>query len=248
MSFEPQATSSGSNRDGRVTRPHIKICGLKTEADIDTVLGRGGAEIGFIHFAPSPRHLELEAMMRLRAHVVGRAAVTVVTVNADDETLTRIASRLRPDTLQLHGSESPARVAEIAALTGLPVMKAISVSTREDLEAVARFRPVADRILLDAKRPKGSVLPGGNGVSFDWDLLDALGEDRRFLLSGGINPTNVGEAMRRVRPQGLDVSSGVESAPGQKDAGLIHHLFDALDAASAADAPDASSSLERRFA
>ncbi len=228
-----------------MARPHIKICGLKTEADIDTVLGRGGSEIGFIHFAPSPRHLELEAMIRLRAHVAGRAAVTVVTVNADDETLARIASRVRPDTLQLHGAESPARVAEIAALTGLPVMKAISVATQEDLEAVARFRPVADRILLDAKRPKGSVLPGGNGVSFDWSLLDALGEDRRFLLSGGLNPSNVAEAVRRVRPEGLDISSGVESEPGRKDAGLIHHFFDALDAATVADAP---SSLERRFA
>jgi len=236
------------NRDERVTRPHIKICGLKTEADIDTVLERGGKEIGFIHFAPSPRHLEMEAMMRLRAHALGRAAVTVVTVDADNETLARIAERIRPDTLQLHGSESPARVAEIAALTGLPVMKAISVSVPQDLEAVARFRPVADRILLDAKRPKGSVLPGGNGVSFDWSLLDALGEDRQFLLSGGINPSNVAEAVRRVRPQGLDASSGLESAPGRKDAGLIHRFFDALDAAALADASDASSSLERRFA
>ena len=231
-----------------MTRPHIKICGLKTEADIDTVLARGGKEIGFIHFAPSPRHLEMDAMIRLRAHAVGRAAVTVVTVDADDETLARIAKRIRPDTLQLHGAESPARVAEIAALTGLPVMKAISVSVPQDLEAVARFRPVADRILLDAKRPKGSLLPGGNGVSFDWSLLDALGEDRQFLLSGGINPSNVAEAVRRVRPQGLDASSGLESAPGRKDAGLIHHFFDALDAAALADASDASSSLERRFA
>ena len=187
-------------------------------------------------------------MIRLRAHAAGRASVTVVTVDAGDEVLIRIAERIRPDTLQLHGSESPARVAEIAALTGLPVMKAISVSVPQDLEAIARFRPVADRILLDAKRPKGSALPGGNGVSFDWSLLDALGDDRQFLLSGGINPSNVAEAVRRVRPQGLDASSGLESAPGRKDAGLIHHFFDALDAAALAGASDASSSLERRFA
>ncbi len=237
-----------TERDECVMRPHVKICGVKTETDIDTVLGRGGGEVGFVHFGPSPRHLELEAMIRLRAHVAGRALVSIVTVDADDETLRRIAGRVRPDTIQLHGGESPARVAEISALTGVSVTKAIAVSAREDLEAVARFRPVADRILLDAKRPKGSALPGGNGVAFDWSLLDALGEDRRFLLSGGINPANVAEAVRRVRPQGIDVSSGVESAPGRKDAGLIHHLFDALDAAFAADAPDADTSLVRRFA
>lgn len=212
-------------------RPHIKICGLKSEALIDAVLSRGCTEIGLVHFEPSPRHLSIEDMIRLRAHVGGRAAVTVVTVDPSDELVARIAARVRPDTLQLHGHESVARVAEIAASSGLSIMKAISVATPADLDAVVSFRAVADRILLDAKRPKGSVLPGGNGVSFDWTMLDALGEDRDFVLSGGINPDNIADAVRRIRPRGLDVSSGVESAPGVKDAGLVHRLFDAVDAA-----------------
>ncbi len=146
-------------------RPHIKICGLKTEGHIDTVLARGCSEVGFVHFERSPRHLSIEDMIRLRAHVGGRALVTVVTVDADDEFLKRLAARVRPDVIQLHGSETAARVAAVQALTGAAVMKAISVSTLEDLAAVARFRPFVDRILLDAKRPKGSALPGGNGCS-----------------------------------------------------------------------------------
>jgi len=221
-----------------VIRPHIKICGLKSEALIDAVLARGCTEIGLVHFEPSPRHCGIDDMLRLRTHVGGRAAVTVVTVDPSDETVARIASRVRPDTLQLHGHESAARVAEIAASSGLSIMKAISVSGVDDLEAIPRYRAVADRILLDAKRPKGSFLPGGNGVSFDWGLLDALGEDRDFVLSGGLNPDNIGEALRRVRPRGFDVSSGVETAPGVKDAGLVHRFFDAVDAALAAEQTD----------
>lgn len=212
-------------------RPHVKICGLRTEADIDAALSRGATQIGFVHFEKSPRHLSISEMARLRTHVGGRAQTVVVTVDADDELLKRIALRVRPDVLQLHGSETAARVAEVEALTGLRIMKAISVAEAADLEAVARFRPVAGAILLDAKRPKGSELPGGNGVSFDWSLLDALGEDRDFVLSGGLNAENVGEAIRRTRPRGLDVSSGVERAPGVKDAGLIHRFFDSLEAA-----------------
>jgi phosphoribosylanthranilate isomerase len=213
-----------------VNRPHVKICGLKEARHVDAVLSRGGNEIGFVHFPPSPRHLEIADMMRLRAHAGGRALVTVVLVDPEDDVLTRIAERVRPDVLQLHGQESVARVAEIAALTGLNVMKAISVSQAADLDAFERYEPVAHRILIDAKRPKGSQLPGGNGVSFDWSLLDDL-PTRDFTLSGGVTPANVMEAVRRVRPFALDLSSGVERAPGVKDEGLIHQLFDALDGA-----------------
>ncbi|MFC0194015.1 phosphoribosylanthranilate isomerase [Aureimonas pseudogalii] len=222
-------------------RPHIKICGLKSEALIDAVLARGCTEIGLMHFEPSPRHLPIEDMIRLRTHVGGRASVTVVTVDPSDELVARIAARVRPDTLQLHGKESIARVAEIAASSGLSTMKAISVATAGDLEAIAPYRAVADRILLDAKRPKGSVLPGGNGVSFDWALLDALGGDRDFILSGGLNADNIAEALRRIRPRGFDLSSGVETAPGVKDAGLVHRFFDAVDAALAAEQTDGGS-------
>lgn len=169
-------------------------------------------------------------MDRLRQHVGSRALVTVVLVDPSDDLLRRIGEEVRPDVLQLHGRESVARVAEIAALTGITVMKAVSVREAGDLEAVERYRPVAHRILIDAKRPAGSNLPGGNGVSFDWSLLGAL-PSRDFTLSGGLTPRNVGEAIRRVQPFGLDLSSGVESAPGVKDEGLIHQLFDAVDAA-----------------
>ncbi|MBB3937419.1 phosphoribosylanthranilate isomerase [Aureimonas phyllosphaerae] len=213
-----------------MTRPHIKICGLKTEGHIDTVLARGCSEVGFVHFERSPRHLSIEDMIRLRAHVGGRALVTVVTVDADDEFLKRLATRVRPDVIQLHGSETAARVAAVQALTGATVMKAIPVTSMADLEEIERFRPVADRILLDARAPKTSNIPGGNGVSFDWGLLDAL-ESRDFTLSGGINPDTIEAAVRRVAPRGLDVSSGVEREPGVKDDGLIHRLFDAFEAA-----------------
>lgn len=212
-------------------RPHIKICGLKTEADIDTVLLRGCTEIGFVHFEPSPRHLAIEAMTRLRAHVGGRAQVTVVTVNASDELVQRIGARVRPDTLQLHGSESAARVAEVGALSGLSIMKAIPVSVPEDLAEIARFRPVADRILLDARRPKGSALPGGNGVSFDWTLLQNLDPGLDYMLSGGLNAANIADALCLANPPGLDISSGVESAPGVKDVALIDAFFRAVRAA-----------------
>ncbi|RIY01071.1 phosphoribosylanthranilate isomerase [Aureimonas flava] len=229
-----------------MTRPHIKICGLKTEGHIDTVLARGCSEVGFVHFEPSPRHLSLEDMVRLRAHVGGRALVTVVTVNADDDLLRHLMTRVRPDVLQLHGSESAARVAEVSALTGATVMKAIPVAGDADLSEIERFRPVADRILLDARAPKGARLPGGNGVRFDWGLLDAL-DGRDFTLSGGIAPETIEAAVRRVAPRGLDVSSGVEREPGVKDDGLIHRLFDAFEAAVEAG-PLTQEDRKRRFA
>jgi phosphoribosylanthranilate isomerase len=229
-----------------VTRPHIKICGLKTEGHIDTVLARGCSEVGFVHFERSPRHLSIEDMIRLRAHVGGRALVTVVTVDADDDFLKRLAARVRPDVIQLHGSETAARVAAVQALTGATVMKAIPVASVADLEEIERFRPVADRILLDARAPKTSNIPGGNGVSFDWGLLDAL-ETRDFTLSGGINPDTIEAAVRRVAPRGLDVSSGVEREPGVKDDGLIHRLFDAFEAAVEAG-PLTHHEEKRRFA
>ena len=214
-----------------VRRSHVKICGLRTEAMIETVLSRGARDIGFVHFEASPRHVPMEDLSRLKAHVAGRALVTIVTVDPDDDLLERLMARVRPDVIQLHGAETPARVAEIAARTGIATMKAISVASADDLAQIALYRPVADRILLDAKAPKTSFIPGGNGVSFDWSLLAALGPEPDIVLSGGLNADNVGEAVRMVRPRGLDISSGVERAPGEKDAGLVHRFFDALDAA-----------------
>lgn len=209
----------------------IKTCGLNSEAAIEAALSRGASHVGFVFFEKSPRHLPLEEMARLRRAVGARALVTIVLVDPDDALLTTLAEKVRPDWLQLHGSETPERVAAIRRLAGLPVMKAISVGGPEDLARIGDYRAVADRILLDAKRPKGSELPGGNGVAFDWAILEALDPGLDYMLSGGLDAGNVAEAVRRVRPGGIDVSSGIESAPGVKDAGLIHRFFDRVEAA-----------------
>lgn len=210
-------------------KPDVKICGLSTPETLEAALARGASHVGFVHFAKSPRHLDVEPMADLVRLVAGRAETVIVTVDPDDALIARFAEMVRPDWLQLHGRETPERVAEIKAKTGLKVMKALPVSEASDLDAIAAYRAVADRILLDSKRPKGSNLPGGNGVSFDWTLLRALDPDLAYMLSGGIDAGNVAEALRVARPSGIDVSSGVESAPGIKDAGRINTFFDELD-------------------
>ncbi|KQT83988.1 phosphoribosylanthranilate isomerase [Aurantimonas sp. Leaf443] len=212
-------------------RPDVKICGLSTRETIDAALSRGASHVGFVHFLKSPRHLDLRAMAELAGHVGARARTVVVTVDPDDGLLDEIARLVRPDMIQLHGRETPERVAAVRARTGLGVMKAISIGTPEDVAGVARYREAADRLLLDAKRPKDSVLPGGNGVSFDWRLLAALDPALAPMLSGGLDAGNVGAALAIARPAGLDVSSGVESAPGVKDVSRIHSFFDALELA-----------------
>ncbi|MCB8837272.1 phosphoribosylanthranilate isomerase [Aurantimonas sp. VKM B-3413] len=207
----------------------IKICGLKTPKAIDAVVSRGATHVGFIHFAKSPRHLDIGPMAGLRDLIGTRAEAVVVTVDPDDALIAQLCDEVRPDWLQLHGRETPERVAEIKERTGLKVMKALPVSEAADLSAVEAYRPAADRILLDSKRPKGSALPGGNGVSFDWTLLARLDPKLSYMLSGGIDADNVAEAVRIARPGGIDISSGVESAPGVKDIVRIHAFFDALD-------------------
>jgi phosphoribosylanthranilate isomerase len=214
----------------------IKICGLKTPEAIAAVLARGASHVGFIHFPKSPRHLSVADMAALRPSV-RRAKLVVVTVDADDALIDAIVAEVKPDMLQLHGHESPGRVAEIRERSGLPVIKAISIGSAEDVAGVAAYRDAADLLLLDAKKPKGSALPGGNGVAFDWDLLAALDPGLRYMLSGGLDAGNVDAALRRARPGGIDVSSGVERAPGAKDIGLIHGFFDVLDAEAAASTP-----------
>ena len=210
-------------------KPDVKICGLSTSDTLEAALVRGASHVGFVHFDKSPRHLDIEPMGDLVRLVVGRGETVIVTVDPDNDLIDRFADVVRPDWLQLHGRETPERVAEIKARTGLKVMKALPVSEASDLDAVAAYRAVADRILLDSKRPKGSNLPGGNGVSFDWTLLTALDPDLAYMLSGGIDAGNVAEALRLARPAGIDVSSGVETAPGIKDVGRINTFFDELD-------------------
>lgn len=214
----------------------IKICGLSSEAAIAAVLARGATHVGFIHFAKSPRHLGIDEMAALRTAVRG-AALVVVTVDADDALLGDIVRRVRPDMLQLHGHETPARVAAVKAGFGLPVIKAISVGSAEDIEGVAAYRGIADLLLLDAQKPRGSDLPGGNGVAFDWRLLAALDANVAYMLSGGLNAGNIPAALQQAKPSGIDVSSGVESAPGVKDLSLIAAFFDALGGAASGISP-----------
>ena len=205
----------------------LKICGLKTDAAVAAALDGGASHIGFIFFPRSPRNVAPEDAGRLRRAASGRALAVAVTVDADDSLLDLIVAGMRPDLLQLHGRETPERTAAIKARYGLPVMKALAVSTRRDLDGIAPFLGVADRFLFDAKPPRGSELPGGNGVSFDWTILRDLDPGVDYLLSGGVNAGNVGEALRLADPPGVDISSGVETAPGVKDAGLIRAFISA---------------------
>jgi phosphoribosylanthranilate isomerase len=209
----------------------IKICGLSTPDTVAAALGGGASHIGFIFFPKSPRNVSPELAGQLRQAATGRAKAVAVTVDAADEQLDQIVSAMGPGMLQLHGKETPQRVKQVKARYGLPVIKALSVSSADDLAAIKTYRGIADRILLDAKAPKGSELPGGNGVTFDWTLLNGLDADVDYMLSGGLNAENVGEALEIANPPGLDISSGVESAPGVKDVGLIRNFFAAVKAA-----------------
>ena len=198
--------------------------------------------IGLVFFPRSPRHVDLARAARLAAQARGRAQIVALTVDADDALLAAIIDAARPDILQLHGRETPERVAQVRARFGRPVMKAVGIGGPEDLPALKAHARAADRLLLDAKPPKGAALPGGNGVAFDWNLLAgparaSLDLTNPFMLSGGLDPANVGTALRLIRPGGVDVSSGVEKAPGVKDPDLIARFVSAARAAAAPPVP-----------
>ena len=209
----------------------IKICGLKTEEALTAALAGGASHVGFIFFAKSPRNVSPADAGRLRKAAIGRAEAVAVTVDADDPTLDAIVAEMRPDMLQLHGHETPERVSAVKARQGLPVMKAFSVREAADLAATKPYSGIADRFLFDAKPPRGAELPGGNGMPFDWRVLASLDPDIDYMLSGGLNAQNIGEALRLVSPAGIDISSGVESAPGVKDVALIEGFFRTVRAA-----------------
>jgi phosphoribosylanthranilate isomerase len=211
----------------------IKICGLKTPEALDVALESGADQVGFVFFAKSPRHLGLETARLLGQRAQGRAGKVALTVNANDETLHAIIAALKPDMLQLHGTETPERVAVVRSHFGLPVMKALPISTRADLSPIRMFANVADRLLFDARPSQDDTRPGGLGKTFDWTLLAGLNAGVPFMLSGGLDAGNVAEAIRIARPQGVDVSSGVERSPGEKDPDKIR---DFIRAARAADA------------
>ena len=199
----------------------VKICGLRRLDDVAAVAAAGAAYAGFVFFAKSPRHLTVAAARPLLLAVPEGLAKVALTVDADDAALDAIVAALPIDMLQLHGHESPERVAQVRARYGLPVMKAVGVADAGDLAAVFEYSLVADQVLIDAKPPKGAAIPGGNGLAFDWRLLAGRRWLRPWMLAGGLTPENVAEAIRLTGARQVDVSSGVESAPGVKDAGRI---------------------------
>jgi phosphoribosylanthranilate isomerase len=203
----------------------VKICGIKTPALLDAAIDAGADIVGFMFVERSPRYVGLEAMQELISLARGRVETCVVMVNPDNSTVMEVAA-LSPDWIQLHGPETPHRVEAIRDEAGIAVIKALSIGSAEDVARVAEFAAVADNILLDAKPPKGAEREGGLGISFDWTLLKALDPSVSFMLSGGLTPATVGEAIKAVRPMGVDVSSGVETAPGVKDAALIRAFID----------------------
>lgn len=206
-----------------------KICGLSTPEAVQAALDGGAAYLGFVFFEKSPRNLAPEAAARLAEPVRGKGISTVaVTVDPDDALIDRLAATLRPDLIQVHGKESPARVREIAARAGVGVIKAFSVSSAADVDQASAYEGVAEQFLFDARPVEGSALPGGTGARFDWSLLAGRRFSRPHFLAGGLNPWNVAEAVTASGAPLVDVSSGVERGPGLKDPALISAFLDAV--------------------
>jgi len=195
----------------------IKICGLNTPEAVDAALEAGADAVGFVFFPPSPRHLGFEAARALGARVRGRALKVALAVDAADEWLSAVIEALRPDMLQLHGKETRDRVVMVRTRFGLPVIKALPIAERADLTPIRLYASVADRLLFDARAPREATRPGGLGKSFDWRLLEGIDPGVPFMLSGGLDADNVAEALRITNAPAVDVSSGVERAPGAKD-------------------------------
>jgi phosphoribosylanthranilate isomerase len=211
----------------------VKICGLSTPETLDAALDAGADMVGFVFFPPSPRHLQFDAARALGERVRGRAQKVALTVDADEAFLQSVVEALRPDMLQLHGVESTDRVEALRQTFGLPVMKALPIAVKGDLDRIARYAAVADRLLFDARAPHEATRPGGLGNIFDWHLLSDVQPRVPFMLSGGLDAGNVGEALRIARASGVDVSSGVERAPGRKDADKIKAFVRAARSAAA---------------
>ncbi|HEX8662925.1 MAG TPA: phosphoribosylanthranilate isomerase [Beijerinckiaceae bacterium] len=212
--------------------PLVKICGLNTHEALGAALSAGADLVGFVRYPRSPRHLSLDEGRALSARAKGKALRVALTVDADDRELEDIVATIDPDILQLHGEETRERVAEVRARFGRPVMKAVGIAEEDDLAQIQTYGAVADRLLLDAKPPKiAEALPGGNGLAFDWRLVAALDPGIPFMLSGGLRPDNVAAAIELTGARALDVSSGVERRPGEKDPEKIERFVRAARAA-----------------
>jgi phosphoribosylanthranilate isomerase len=209
----------------------VKICGLSTPQTLDATIAAGADLAGFVFFAKSPRHIDLDTARALSEQAAGRIQKVALTVDADDAALAEIVAALRPDMLQLHGHESPERVGAVKARFGLPAIKAIGVASAADVAAARSYDGVADWLLFDAKPAPDATVPGGAGVVFDWDLLRNI-TAAKWMLSGGLDPENVAAALRQTQAPAVDVSSGVESARGVKDAGKIAAFVAAVRALS----------------
>jgi len=212
----------------------VKICGLKTPEALDVALESGADMVGFVFFTASPRNLGLDAARILGGQVRGRAGKVALSVDADDAALAAVVEAIKPDMLQLHGVETPQRVTALRARFGLPVMKAIPIAERKDLALIDLYKKVADRLIFDGRAPRAATRPGGLGMPFDWSLLKGVDPGIPYMLSGGLDAGNVAEALRITRAPGVDVSSGVERAPGEKDPDKIHAFIRAARAAEAA--------------
>jgi phosphoribosylanthranilate isomerase len=227
----------------------VKICGLKTPEALDVALEAGADMVGFVFFPPSPRHVGYDVARTLATRIRGRAQRVALTVDASDEQFGAIIEALAPDLLQLHGQETPERVVAVRARFGRPVMKALPIAERADLSAIRLYDKLADRVLFDARAPRDATRPGGLGRSFDWRLLENLAIGVPFMLSGGLDANNVSEALRITRAGGVDVSSGVERAPGVKDVDKIRAFIRAARdavAAAAAASDDATGKIASR--
>lgn len=217
--------------------PDIKICGINSMAALGAALEAGADYVGLVFYPPSPRALELDAAAELAEAARGRTRIVALTVDADDALIDGIMETVRPDVLQLHGGEAPEAASQLRARTGAHVMKALRIATRDDLASLGEWQEAADTILFDARPPKGVGLglPGGNGVTFDWRLLQDVTLDRPYMLSGGLDAANVAQALTITRAPAIDVSSGVETAPGRKDPALIRAFVAAVRAATQQD-------------
>ena len=210
----------------------VKICGVRTREIVDTAVDAGADYVGLVFFPKSPRFVEPGAVREVAEAASGRIETVAVLVDPDDALIDEILATVRPGLLQLQGSETLKRVAAIKARSGLQVIKAIGVATADDVAKAATYRGIADMILFDAKAPAGSNLPGGHGLAFDWRALGGPSVERPFALSGGLDPDNVSEALAVTGASMVDVSSGVERAPGEKDPDLVRRFIQAAKAAS----------------